>query len=167
MTRREPEREKGLRGARKWVQRALEEAGELGESWGHLSHCPWVPTRGSERMNCVRLEIKGIRGQEQSLERHSKEMLGGAGIQVWWVLHRQSWCLFNTSLALRLGGLDLSNSGRSCVVVVGEGPHVPVCPPSLPPYIFTAPTRWSQLLTVTLDLSLTTVSMRRSVLFVV
>lgn len=43
--------EKGRRGARKWVQRTLEEAGVLGESWGHPSDCPSVRARGPERMN--------------------------------------------------------------------------------------------------------------------
>lgn len=54
----ESAREKGRRGARKWVQRALEEAGDLGESWGHPSRCPSVRARGPERINCVWLEIK-------------------------------------------------------------------------------------------------------------
>lgn len=64
----ESAREKGRRGVRKWAQRALEEAGDLGESWGHPSHRPSVRARGPERINCVWLEIKGSRGREQNLD---------------------------------------------------------------------------------------------------
>lgn len=65
----ESAREKGRRGARKWVQRALEEAGgDLGKSRGHPCRCPSVRARGPERINCVCLEIKGSRGREQNLD---------------------------------------------------------------------------------------------------
>lgn len=145
LTRREPEREKGHPGARKWVQRALEEARELGESWGHSLSLPlgadWWP--GASELCSARDKREPRAGTEPGAALkgsvrwrwHPGLLMGPAPEE-----------LVSVKPGIRSSlqrARDLSSRRHSCVRVVSEGRHVPAhhlhCLHSA---------RWSQLLTL-------------------